>query len=105
MANDVPCGIEFLTLITGRKNKDALLKALSEAGGRLIEVVYGKGTAKVSYLKDVLGLVPEENRIVVTCLLPSQKTDDVFDMLIKKFHFNKPYTGIAFTIPVDKLFH
>ena len=40
--NTNPCGgIVFLTLIAGRKQKEALLDALFEAGGRLINVVYG----------------------------------------------------------------
>ncbi len=103
MTNDVPCCIEFLTLIAGRKQKEALLDALSEAGGRLINIVYGKGAAKLSYLRDMLGLVPEENKVVITCLLPGEKSDAMLDMLVRKFNFDKPNTGIAFIIPVEKL--
>lgn len=103
MTNDVPCCIEFLTLIAGRKQKDALLDVLSEAGGRLINIVYGKGSAKLSYLRDMFGLVPEENKVVITCLLSSEKSDAVLDMLVTKLDFDKPNTGIAFTIPVEKL--
>ncbi len=105
MTNDVPRCIEFLTLIAGRKHKDALLDALSGAGGRLINVVYGKGSVKLSYLRDILGLVPEENKVVITCLLPSEKSDVVLNMLVGKFNFDKPNTGIAFTIPIEKLFY
>lgn len=103
MANDFPCCIEFLTLIAGRKQKDALLDALSEAGGRLVNVVYGKGSAKSGYLRDMFGLVPEENKVVITCLLPGEKSDAVLNMLVSKFHFDQPNTGIAFIIPVEKL--
>lgn len=103
MSNDVSCSIDFLTLIAGRKNKDALLSALSETGGRLINVVYGKGSVKSSYLRDMLGLVPEENKVVITCLLAGERSDAIFDMLVKKFDFNKPNTGIAFTICIEKL--
>ncbi len=103
MTNDIKCCIEFLTLIAGRKQKEALLDALSEAGGRLINIVYGKGSVKSSYLKDMFGLVPEENKVVITCLLPSEKSDALLDMLVEKFNFDKPNTGIAFTIPVEKL--
>ncbi|MGF7143174.1 hypothetical protein HNQ56_001596 [Anaerotaenia torta] len=92
-------------LIAGRKHKDALLKELSVSGGRLIDVIYGKGTVRVSYLQEVFGLIPEENKVVITCLLPIQKTDEVLEMLVKKFNFSKPNTGIAFTVPVDKLFY
>lgn len=101
--NDVSCNIVFLMLVAGRKQKDALLDALTEAGGRLIKMVYGRGFGKSGYLQDVLGLVPEEDKVVITCLLPEEKSDAVLEMLVKKFHFDKPNTGIAFTIPVEKL--
>ncbi|NLL78033.1 MAG: hypothetical protein GX235_12460 [Clostridiales bacterium] len=93
--------MEFFTIIAGRKLKDSLIESLSEEGGRLITVMYGKGSVKSDYLRDMFGLVPEENKVVITCLLPLQKTDAVSDMLVKKFHFDKPNTGIAFTIPIN----
>ena len=97
------CDIEFLMIIAGRKLKEDLLKALSENGGRLFSVVYGKGSVKSSYLIDALGLVPEENKVVITGLLPKKKSEEIVRMLTEKFDFDKPNTGIAFTVPVDKL--
>ncbi|MCE5234924.1 MAG: hypothetical protein ABFC62_07935 [Clostridiaceae bacterium] len=99
-----PCGgIVFLTLIAGRKQKEALLDALTEAGGKLINVIYGRGSVKTSYLKDMFGLVPEENKVLITCLLAGDKTEGVFDVLVKKFRFDRPNTGVAFTIRLDRL--
>ena len=96
-------GVVFLTVIAGRKQKSALLDALAEMGGRLVNIVYGRGTVDASYLKCILGMVPEEEKAVITCLLPGEKTDAVMEMLVKKFRFDKPNTGIAFTIAVEKL--
>ncbi len=96
-------GLVFLTLIAGRKQKEALLDALTEGGGRLVNIVYGRGTINAGYLKSILGMVPEENKVVITCLLPGEKSDAVLEMLIKKFNFDQPNTGIAFTIPVEGL--
>lgn len=101
--NDVPCKIVFFTLIAGRKQKDALLTALSASGLKLINTMYGKGTVQASYLQNVLGLVPEENKIILTGLMPRECADKVFDLLVRKFEFDKPNTGIAFTIPIEKL--
>ena len=103
MLTDPSCGIEFLTVIARRKNKDELLNTLSAEGGRLINIVYGKGSVKSSYLMDILGLVADENKVVITCLIRSEKTDSVLDNLVKNFDFDKPNTGIAFTIPVENL--
>ena len=96
-------GLVFLMVIAGRKQKRLLLDALTEAGGRLVNIVYGRGTIDANYLKYILGLTQEESKVVIICLLPGVKADAVLEMLIKKFRFDKPNTGIAFTIPVEKL--
>lgn len=103
MTNSCSHCVDLLVVIAGRKQKTALLEALSGAGGRLITVVYGKGSVRAGYLKDILGFVPEENKVVMTCLLPCGKTDAVFRMLADEFHFDRPNTGIAFTIPVETM--
>lgn len=109
MNNDMPCKgtmprkLVFLTLIAGRKRKDALLTALSASGLKIINTIYGKGTVEAGYLQNVLGLIPEENKIIITGIMRLENADAIFDILVKKFDFNKPNTGIAFTIPIEKL--
>ena len=93
----------FLTIIAGRKQKDNLLTALHGQGVHLVNTSYGKGTVKASLLQSTLGLVPEHNKAVILCVTSSDKTGAVMDMLREKFHFDKPNTGIAFTLPIDKL--
>ena len=95
--------ISYLVLVAGRKQKEALLCALSDAGVHLTNTIYGKGTVNASYLKNILGLVPEENKVVITCVLNHNKVDSVFKMLIEKFNFDKPNTGIACVLPIDQL--
>jgi hypothetical protein len=96
-------GVDFLTLIAGRKRKDEILKFLLDSGCHLIDVVYAKGSVQAGYFRDMLGLVPEEKKILVTCLIAGNLSGRLLDGLIKQFNFDKPNTGIAFTIPVDKL--
>lgn len=95
--------IVFFTLIAGRKRKDALLSALSEQGAQLINTVYGKGTVDASYLQDVFGLAPETNKVVITCLFSESGADAAMAMLVEKFNFDRPNTGVVFTIPVDRV--
>ena len=97
--------IDFLTLITGRTQKDALLDALTEAGGRLINIVYGRCPIKMCDLQDMLGFTPGVNKVMITCLIPSEKTDDTLELLKKRFNFGKPNAGTAFTVPVECFSH
>lgn len=94
--------IAFMVIITGRKNKNAILSAISEAGARIGNVVYCRGTVDASVLLKSMGLVPERENLMITCVLPYSKADSVMQILIEKFNFDKPNTGIAFTIPINR---
>jgi len=103
MVNECADKIVFLTLIVGRKQKDAVLTALLGLGIHIIYTAYGKGTVKASYLQTTLGLIPEKHKAVITCVSTGTKADKVLQTLVEKFDLNKPNTGIAFTMPVDGL--
>lgn len=101
MSSETVYKIEYLTIIADRRQAEALLAALRGAGGRLIHSAYAKGSVTAGYFQDMLGLMPEEKKIVITCLLPSAISDTVLKLLETDFDFNKPNTGIAFTVPVE----
>ena len=103
MAEQNAPGIRQMVLIAGRKQKDKLVKALCENGGHFFNICYGRGSVKARFLMDAFGLVPEENKVLITFLLSEQKVSTIFDLLINDFQFDKPNTGIAYTIPVEKL--
>lgn len=100
---EAKCGVHFLTLIAGRNHKDKILKLLLESQCHLINVVYAKGSVRTGYFKDMLGLVPEEKKVVITCLISGSLSDNLLNRLIVEFNFNKPNTGVAFVTPVEKL--
>jgi nitrogen regulatory protein PII len=95
--------IDYLTVITARKNKENVLKLLLNTGCHLIDVVYAKGTVQSGYMKDMVGLVAEEKKIMITCLLKSNITPQLMEQFVTKLNFDQPNTGIAFVIPVEKL--
>ena len=95
--------IEFLILIAERKKKEEFLTVLSRAGARIINTIYGRGSAKVNSLMEMLGIIPDDDKVVITCLISRENSDDVFEILVKEFNFDKPNTGIAFSIPVEGL--
>jgi len=94
--------IKHMLLIAGRKQKDKLLSALSKEGGHIINTFFGRGSVKAS-LMDVLGFVHEEEKVVITCLVTHKEANDIFEMLIRDFRFDRPNTGIAYLIPVDRI--
>ena len=95
--------IDYLTVIAARKHKDDVLKLLVNSGCHLIDVVYAKGSVQSGYFKDMLGLLPDEKKVLITCILTSNLTPQLLEQLVTKLNFNKPNTGIAFVVPVDKM--
>lgn len=96
--------IAFLFLIAGRKQKADLLTFLLDLDAHLVNILYGKGSVKANAsLVEVFGFLPEENKVIITCVISHENAEIVIDRLQKKFNFNKPNTGIAFTVNVDSL--
>lgn len=99
ITNDISC----FTVIATRDLKTALLKAISEHGGRFTNIMYGKGTVKSTALIAALGFVPENEKIVITFFVAKSHSDDIINMLDNEFHFDKPNTGIAFSYNINKI--
>ena len=97
--------IVLLTVIVEKTHKNSLIALLSEAGGQLINTIYGKDIARdeTGFLRAALGLVSKETRVLVTCLLPSEESGPLLKALVEKFDLDKPNAGAAFTVPVEKL--
>lgn len=95
--------IDYLIIIADRKKRKELLGAMEELEGRLINTMYGKSSVQASTFMNVFGFAHEEHKIIISFLLPRSKTEKALDILMKRFEFNKPNTGIAFTIPVEGL--
>lgn len=95
--------IFVMTIIIGRRKKDYLLTLLTEQHCPLITTCYGQGTVDQNYLEKLMGLTPEEEKVIINCLVREDHKQDILDMLIEKCHFNQANTGIAFTAPVENI--
>lgn len=93
--------IKFLIVIAGRKHKDRLLDEMTGHGCKIINVVYGKSSVTGGYIGELLGFVPEEQKVVFTALLPSENVAGLIEILNVKYNFGDPNSGIAFTVSVN----
>jgi hypothetical protein len=95
--------VVYITVIAGRKIQQELVNSLAESGCTMFNAVYGNGFVKSNDFLTAFGFVNDAGKIVVTALANSVNVDKIFAMLNTKFNFNKPNTGIAFTVPVESL--
>ncbi|MEA4869525.1 MAG: hypothetical protein VB062_02670 [Christensenella sp.] len=96
-----PDDIVFLVIVAGRKQKSGLLTHLLALDCRIVNTLYGKSSIQAGHLVEMLGFVPEENKVVITCILKKENVDGVFQILLDDFQFGRPNTGIAFTLPIS----
>ena len=95
--------IAILVLIAGRELKNALLSAMLESGIHLTTASYGRGTVETGYLKNTFGLAREENKIVIKGVSTHTKIEAAIKLIVERFNFTEPDTGIAFTIGIEEL--
>lgn len=95
--------ITLFIIIAERKKKNELHKLLMENSARVMHSIYAKGSVRINSFIDLLGFIPEENKIILTSLMSSEKANVLIEILNKEYNFAKPNTGIAFTIPIERL--
>lgn len=101
---DTTGNIGFLIVVAERRLREELLALLTDCGGRIISSVYARGSAKAAgILQSAFSFMPEEHKIMVTCLVAAEAADQIIETLDTQLGFDRPNTGIAFTIPVTGL--
>lgn len=95
-----PNEFSLLVIIAERKLKDRLIASLQEADARYFNVVYAHGSAQHNSIVKALGLSVEHEKVVIYCFIKQENGKPIMNDLIGKFKFDKPNTGIAFTIPI-----
>ena len=104
MSSEKKNDISFLFVISGRKQSDTLVAFLTALDAGIVNVSYGRGSVKpTSPLVEIFGFMPEEDKVIITCLLSRKKAHEALDKLEQKFSFTKSNTGIAFSADVDRL--
>ena len=95
--------IDFFVVIADRKKKKELMTLIADSGGKMVHTIYGRSSVSSSFFMEAFSFIPEEHKIVIVCLMRKSASDTAVETLIRKFRFDKPNTGIAFTIPVEGL--
>lgn len=95
--------LQYLVIISPKKKKNIFLDLLNQHGVHTVNTVYGHGSMNPSVLVAAFGLEAEQGKVLLSCLLPTEKAKKVIEILYKDYHFDKPNTGIAFSVAVEGL--
>lgn len=102
--SDAPMkGLQYLVIIAEQKKKNKFLSLLYDHGARGIETVYGHGSMSPSAIAAAFGFDAEQGKVLITCLVKTDTAKELIKVLYHDYNFNKPNTGIAFSIPIEGL--
>ena len=96
-------GIQYFVIIAEQKKKNKYLALLNDYGAHAVETIYGHGSGNPSAIAEAFGFETKSNKVVISCLLKTQKAKELINVLYTKYKFEKPNTGIAFTVTVEGL--
>ncbi len=95
--------LQNLYIIAKPKLKQKLFKLLLDNGAHSIYTIYGHGSVSENILAQAFGLSAEQKKAIISCLIKTDNAKSVIEILYNEFKFNKPNTGVAFTLPVEGL--
>jgi nitrogen regulatory protein P-II 1 len=81
---------------------DRVLQASCQAGSEGCTIVLGRGVG-VHEKQKILGIPIEPEKEIVLSLTYPDKTEAVLEAIVQAGELEKPGTGIAFVVPVERL--
>ena len=91
-------GLQYFVIIAEQKQRKKFLALLDEYDARGIEVVYAHGSMSPSAVAAAFGFESVQNKVMISCLLKNERAEKLIEVLYDKYKFNKPNTGIAFSV-------
>lgn len=95
--------LQYFVVIIIKDLKDEILSILSEHNAHLIEIIYVHGTIRTNPLVNAFGLDCNECMVMISSLLKYENAKELTRVLYENYRFDKPNTGIAYSISVDSL--
>ncbi len=95
--------LQYFVLICNPNKKSKFSSLLSDRGVKNITTVSAHGSVSQSLLAQAFGLETTNKKIVLSALIPTETAREIINILYNEYEFNKPNTGIAYTIPVEGL--
>jgi len=96
-------GLQYFVIIGSTKLRDKFSALLKDNGAHSIDTIYGRGSVGKSILAQAFGLYADQKKAIISFLLPTEVAKDVIDILYNDYKFKKTNTGIAFSVPIQKL--
>lgn len=103
MSQNKMSNVQYFVIIAEKKKKNKFLTLLGKNDAHAIDVAYAHGSIKPNTIAAAFGFESRQAKVVISCLLKTEKAKELIGILEKDYKFNKPNTGIAFSVSVEGL--
>ena len=103
MSNEKSISLQYLVIIAEQKKKDKFITLLTENDAHEIRTIYGRGSMSPGAIAAAFGFEAEQGKVIISCLVTTEKAKQLINTLYTDYKFKKPNTGIAFAVPVEGL--
>ena len=101
MAESCPIAFDLIVTIVNRGFAEEVMTAAKAAGTEGGTILSGRGTGIHEQAK-LFGIKIEPEKEIVLTLVDKTKTQQVLDAITRAIDLDKPGTGVAFVVGVDK---
>jgi nitrogen regulatory protein P-II 1 len=93
---------DLIVTIVNKGHSDTIIAASKKAGAEGGTIIPGRGTG-VNENKKFWGIPIEPEKDLILTIVPRENTDHILKAIIADGKLNKPGTGIAFVLGLDKV--
>ena len=94
--------VSLIVTIVGKGWGDTVLEASMKAGAEGGTILLGRGVG-IHEKQKILGICIEPEKEVVLSVTYPDKTDAILQGIVRAGELEKPGTGIAFVVPIEKV--
>jgi nitrogen regulatory protein PII len=100
--NNIEKEYELIVVIVDRGFTEDIVDAIKGAGAGGCTIINGRGTGIHENTK-FFGMLIEPEKEIILSLVPKDITEQILEVVNKAGRLDKPHTGIAFVLNVDKV--
>jgi len=93
---------KLVVSVVAREKSDKVIEAIEKAGAVKSTIVMGRGRSN-NNSKLFFGIQIEPMREVILTLVPKEKAETIFEVVMKEGNLEKPLNGVVFILDLEKV--
>lgn len=94
--------LKLIVSIVAKERSEKVIKGIEKAGAVKSTIILGRGRSR-NNPKLFFGMQIEPMREIILTLIPKEKADTIFEVVMKEGNLEKPLNGVVFMVDLEKV--